>query len=404
MIVNIVGGGASGIIAAINAAKNGHEVNIFEKMKNIGKKILATGNGKCNYTNKKMDETFFYCKNKELIKNSLQIFDDKSTISFFKSIGVYPREIDGRIYPITENSLSIVKSLENELNRLNIKIYTKTKIFKIDILKNKFILNDKYESDILIIAAGGKSYPALGSDGSINSELIKLGHTFKTQRPALVQLISNDYFLPQLKGVRVKGNASLFDHKNIKIIEKNGEILFTDYGLSGIPSMQISRFIKPEKNYIIKIDLAQNIDKDEINNYLINQTRLNPNLKISDSLIGIIHFKLINIILQINNIHNIPLNQLKRSDRNKIINSIKNFNININGTKGWKESQVTTGGINLNEINEINFESKKIKNLYICGEILDIDGDCGGYNLQWAWTSGYIVGNNIMRRDKNDTN
>ena len=397
--VAVIGAGAAGTIAAIEAAKKNKTI-LIDRNHKVGKKIYATGNGKCNYTNNKITLNNYHGDNIQFAEYSLNNFDNIKTIEYFKNAGVLSKDIDGRVYPVTEESASVVESLEFLLNENNVDLLLGYKIYSIEINDDIFIISSnhkKIKSKKLIISTGGKSSPNHGSDGSMFEILENLGHSSTILKPALVQIETNNKFSKEVKGVRIKGKITL-KHRNKDIVSDIGEIMFTDYGLSGIPVMQISHFVhkfldKSEKIFA-SVDFFPEIIKDDLENILYKRKKDLKDRKIKDFLKGLIHSKLINMVLIKSGIknHNSPSFKLTDKDIKSLSKNLKDLSFFITKTKSWKNSQVTFGGIKTEEINGKTMESKIIKNLFFAGEIIDISGDCGGYNLQWAWSSGYIAG------------
>lgn len=401
--VAIIGGGASGLVCAIECARtlklNGlhHKIVIFEKLQRVGKKILVTGNGRCNLTNTNLNLDFFH-GDKDFLEESLLHFGTEQTIEFFNSIGLLTKNEEGRVYPLSNNANSVLDCLRFEAERLEVEVNCEIPVNSIKKDKNTFLINNKFKADKIIVATGGKSSSVHGSDGSGYRLLQNLGHEICTPLPSLVQITCSDTFCKQLKGVRANANITLIcDNKEIK--KEVGEIQFTDYGLSGIACMQLSRYVSiilnenENSKLSAKIDLAQNLSKDKLNKFIFKRVQENPNLVCENLLIGILPKKLCQVILKVSNIsYNLSLYKLSKSDIDNITQNIKSFIMHINGTKGFNNSQVTCGGILCKDFNPITFESKKVNGLFACGEVLNIDGDCGGYNLQWAWQSGFLAG------------
>jgi hypothetical protein len=402
--VAVVGAGAAGTISAIEASKKNKTIIIDQNHK-IGKKIYATGNGKCNFTNKNLSLKNYHGKNIYFAKFSLSNFNNINTIDYFEKAGVLSKDIDGRVYPITEESATVVEILEFLLNENRVESLLGYKIHNIQMNNKIFTISSNHKqvkSKKLIIATGGKSSPNHGSDGSMFDILKKLGHSTTSLRPALVQIETENKFSQEIKGVRIKGSIKIKKQKK-EIAKDHGEIMFTDYGLSGIPVMQISHFThehleKKEKIYA-SIDFFPEIGQKELDNMLLKRKNNLKERKIKDFLKGLVHSKLINMVLIKSGIknHNSLSIKLNEKDILSLSKNLKDLTFLITGTKSWKNSQVTFGGIETSEIDEKTMESKIIKNLYFAGEIIDISGDCGGYNLQWAWSSGYIAGKSTWK-------
>lgn len=412
--IAIVGAGASGLTCAIQCTRIlksnniNYEVTVFEKLQRVGKKILATGNGRCNLSNEDLNIDYYH-GNRDFAKTALDNFGTQDTIDFFNSLGVLTKTEDSRIYPISNSANCILDCLRFECENLGIKFYCESPVNSIKKHNNKFIINHDIVADKIIIATGGKSASVHGSDGSGYRLLQNFGHKLITPLPSLVQINCSNSFCKQLKGVRSSSSITLINNGQV-IKKESGEIQFTDYGLSGIACMQVSRFVSKilndnkNCNLVAKIDLIEKLKKEEIINYINRKIKSNPHLKCENILVGILPKKLSTVILKICNIKSLQMeiSKLEQKQIERISANIKSFKLDITGTKDFKSSQVTAGGISSKEFNPITFESTIQKGLYACGEVLDIDGDCGGYNLQWAWCSGFLAGENCAKEIIND--
>lgn len=387
MDVIVVGGGASGMTAAINSKRCGNNVTIIEKNNILGKKLLLTGNGRCNYYNDNMNINNFY-SNKDVSRFVNE--DNLNKVKeLFDSVGIIPRIKDGYYYPYSNISNAIQNSLLTEINNLNIKIINE-EVIDID-KNNKFIIktnNNYYECDKLILSTGGITYPKTGSDGFGYKILKKFNHNIITPKPALVPLISNEN-VKEWKGIRVNSNIKLYINNKF-ITEEAGEIQLTDYGISGICIMNLSRFINKENKNTIVIDFIPNINN--LLEFINNRNKKLLNRNIIELLECLLNYKLLYFILR--KIHINPDNNwdnLTNKEKELLVNSLKSYKLNIIDTKDENYGETTCGGVDLDEINN-NCESKKVNNLFITGEILDIDGKCGGYNLTIAWITGILAG------------
>ncbi|MGH4137521.1 NAD(P)/FAD-dependent oxidoreductase [Clostridium sp.] len=403
----IVGGGAAGLTSALIAKISGIDVAIIEGSDRVGKKILTTGNGRCNISNTNINITRYHSENPDFSKNTLDSFTINNTIDFFQNLGIPLVTLDdGKIFPMSLQASSVLDILRFSLEEKNIPVYINTKAKQI-IKKNKgfkiLIADDiTYECEKLIIATGGKSAPKTGSDGSGYTLAKQLGHSVISPVPALVQLKLNYDRLKALSGVKFDGNAEIFiDNKSIQ--KEFGEILFTDYGISGPPILQLSRtasYALAKNNKVsLQIDLLPTISAEDLKIFLENHWSIFGNRSLNNSLIGIINKKVIPIILKhakIEDIHKLCCN-LELTEKNAIYELLKEWKFEVSGTNSFSNAQVTAGGINTNEINPQTLESNIVPNLYFAGEILDVDGDCGGFNLQWAWSSGAVAGINASK-------
>lgn len=395
----VVGGGAAGMIAAIVAKRNGCDVVLLERNDRVGKKLLATGNGRCNYTNLNININNYHGLNSSFADNALTELNVGKTIEFFEALGITPADEDnGKVYPLSFQSSSMLDVLRYELQYQGVELITEA--FVADIKRNKrFIVKLKdgrsVEGDKVILATGGMAMPVSGSDGSGYTIAKSLGHSVTDIFPGLVQLKLEGNIFKQVNGVKFIGVAGIYAKNNL-ITQDSGDILFTDYGISGPPILQISRKAIELMNKGMEIELRISIihtkTAKELTSYLVHRFTKMPMKTIEEGLIGLINKKLIIPILKELNIDkSIIVGDIKNSDIEKLAYLLTSWSFKIIGNKGWGQAQVTAGGINTNEVNNATMESKIVKGLYIVGELLDIDGDCGGFNLQWAWSSGYVA-------------
>ena len=392
--VIIIGGGASGLTAAIKASKN-YDVTIIEKNEKLGKKILITGNGKCNYWNENQDIKNYHSSSSDYTKIINQINLVKAH-AFLDSIGIIPFIKNGYYYPNSNQAISVVNALVDEAINNKVKIIT-DEVTNVTKENNKFIVNNRYESDILIVATGGKAAPKTGSDG-FGYEIAKnFGHNIIKPLPALVGLETEEN-LKELSGIRVIGEVNLLI--NNELVQKDlGEIQINDYGFSGIPVLQVSskaiQALDENKNVTISINLLPNIADNilGLRSFLKIQDRNLNNKSISQILDQLFNYKLSNYLLKISKIdNNAKIDKLSNDDLDLLCHNILNFSFKVIKDHGFENAQTTSGGIDLKEINLDTLESNKVKGLYFCGEILDVDGACGGYNLSFAWITGLIAG------------
>ena len=397
--VVIVGGGASGLTAAITAARNGKDVTIIEKNNKCGKKILITGNGRCNFWNTDENLSHFHSSNSNLLKEFITDERKNSILKFFDSLGLAYKTKNGYYYPFSNQAFTIENALLSECKKLNIKIINDITVEKI-IKKDCFIINpdkENIKAKNIIIATGSKAAPKTGSDG-LGYELAKsFSHNIITPLPSLVQLKADEPYFKNWSGIRtdVKVNL-LINHKYIK--SETGEIQLTNYGLSGICIFNLSgeaaKALNQNKNVIISINFIPFASNPKIFLQTLNKNSYHKT--ISELLEGILHYKLVDIILKKTHLkRDLLLNTLTDNELNNLIKTLTDFQIKILDTHTLDHAQVCSGGIPLTEINSKTLESLKVKNLYFTGEIIDIDGDCGGYNLGWAWMSGIIAGKNV---------
>jgi len=400
----IVGGGASGLMAAIVAKDFGMDVAIIEGNDRIGKKILVTGNGRCNITNSNIAFPYnnFHSENNNFFQETLNNFTIEDTKSMFLSLGLPLTALEsGKMYPKSLQASSVIDIFRMALDDRNIPLYANCKINSIS-KGNNFTLdtnNEEYghfSCSKLILSCGGKSASKTGSDGSGYKLGKSLGHSIIETLPGIVQLKLDYPYLKALSGIKFDGAVSVFVNDKVKFTDV-GEVLFTDYGISGPPVLQLSSYASKALNngekVTIRVDMFPYESKEDVENFFATHLSIFSYREISSALIGVINKKLISTILKevgIKDIH-LPCNNLDWKYTDKLINKFKQWDFNCISTNGFPNAQVTVGGINTSEVNNFTLESKIVKDLYFCGEVLDVHGDCGGFNLQWAWSSGYLA-------------
>lgn len=395
----IIGGGAVGLTSAIHAynmSKGNINIVILEKMDRVGKKILATGNGRCNFTNIYATYENYYGKDKFFSKYFLERFSAQDTIDFFYDLGVLHTVLEnGKVYPYSEQASSILDALRNKIESLNIPIKTEFEVkslnkkndkFKIVSIKGENILADK-----VIFATGGTASPNLGSNGGGIKILKSLGHTCTKLTPALVQLKTPPEKVKSLKGIKITGNLKMYNNDTF-LKEDYGEILFTDYGISGPPVFQLSTLFARYNNLVGFIDFMPSFSEEEVFNILKDRKKILSYTNMENYFNGLLNKRLGNIIAKNSGIEKLSflVKNLTDDILKNMANLIKNYKLEILDTNGFNNAQVTAGGINTNEFDNKTLESKIIKGLFCAGEILDVVGDCGGFNLQWAWSSSYV--------------
>ncbi len=398
----IVGAGASGLTAAIQAARNGAEVLILEHMDKAGKKLLATGNGKCNFTNEKQGIAYYNGKNPAFVLPVLKQFGLRETLDFFQELGIYPRnKRGGYYYPASGQAASMVEILLMECKRLHVRIGYNVGIRKICRDGNGFTFHTKqgfFYSQRCILATGGKSARKTGSDGSSIQYIVDFGHKLTDIVPALVQLHGKQSFLKEIAGIRADGSIQLYI-ENEKIAEDTGELQLTECGVSGIPAFQVSRHaaygLLYGKQVRVSLNFLPELSAKEANELLKQRFSVNGRGKnAAQALIGLFPQKLNSVLLQEARL--LPekaAQDCTQQEIQSLTERIQSLWLDITGTKGFDHAQVTAGGVDTCEINPQTMESLLVPRLYFAGEVVDVDGLCGGYNLQWAWSSGYVAGN-----------
>lgn len=405
--VCIIGAGPSGMMAAISSARNGFRPLVIDHTKSAGRKLLVCGAGRCNITNKNLSLDRFYCSNKNFVKSVLEQFNEKHCMQFFKDLGVELYEEDDKAYPITNDANTILTSLLLELKSLGIDIKFNINIKRISVEHKetkdqlfKIITDDNqvYKSRFLILACGGKTYPALGSDGS-GFELAKsFGHTVVELVPSAVSLVAKSAICHKLQGMRWDVEVtSIIDNKKIKSCVDN--MMITQYGFSGPAILNISRDISIALNRFsksdvdIEINFFPNFSKEELKKVLYDRWSRYKDRNLAESLVGILPNKFGKVIADFLNIDSLmAVGKIGISDRERIVDFLNRYKVRVKGTRGWNEAEFSCGGIRVDEVKERTLESHLVRNLYFAGEILDVDADIGGFNLTWAWSSGWVAG------------
>lgn len=410
--VIIVGGGASGLFASIiikEKVKDLANVTIVERLEKVGKKILATGNGRCNLTNvfvneKKYNDPIF-------AKQILKRFNVNDTLSYFDKIGLITKQLDeGRIYPHSEIASSVLDVLRNEAKRLGVIEKCNFDVRRITKSKDLFIIENtrgvRLEADYVIIATGGKSTPVLGSNGSGYNLLKRFRLKITDTVPGLTGVKVDDSLIKGLTGIRLKAKVTLYNKKTKQQLwSENGEVQFKEDGLSGLVIMQMQSYIlrriqaKEGNNYLFSLDLLPNLSHEEIVELLERRIKRAGNFENDSLFIGIFHRM---IGLQLLRRARIDLagytSDLNNRDIGRLATEIKEFLFEYKGHYDFSRAQVTIGGLELDEVLPETLEARRILGLYVCGEVLNIDGECGGFNLQWAWSSGYLAGTSLAKR------
>lgn len=382
--VLVIGGGASGLFAAIKAAKEGALVTILEHKDRVGKKILSTGNGRCNYTNAFLDASCYY--DNAFAMQVINKFPVEKTLEYFKELGIWPKSRGGYYYPSSDQASAVLDVLRDGLEKAKVTVKTETFVDFIEFKKGKFRVHTNVgnlRADAIILACGGLAAPGTGSDGS-GYELAKsFGHQIHKPVPALTGMKCEEKFFKQLAGIRIQAKIKLDTGK--ELMEEEGEVQLTDYGVSGIPAFQLCRYVARSKKSFLELDFMPNISIEELENYLTTHTK--------EQYVGMINKKLLAVLI-------------KRYGENpkKLAKGIKCFTVTVIGVNDFTKAQVTSGGVFCNEINPETMESKLMPGLYLVGELVDVDGKCGGYNLQWAWSSAYVAAKAASKEKKSDTN
>lgn len=414
--VGIIGAGAAGMTAAIAAAKEGAKVTLFERNDRVGKKILMTGNGRCNLGNREIDISMYHADQPDFVSDRLKEFGTDETISFFNTLGLMIKDKNGYLYPACEQASAVLDVLRNEISGLGIRVITNCKITRLEKRKpeekvhlyserNENSVGDKWTFDRVIVACGGMAAPSTGSDGNGYTLAKGIGHCINPTVPALVQLKCSEKFFKSISGVRADAYVAIRQNGR-EIAGDRGELQLTDYGISGIPVFQISRTAayllkdnkdknskdKNNKGLEVHIDFLPDISADAYEAFCSCRKKLFAGRKVEEFFTGMLNKKLMQLFIRMAGLKGEE--DLKTADKGKIdkvFSLCRDLRVTVVDTNPFANAQVTAGGIPLREISG-QFESRKMSGVYFAGEILDVDGKCGGYNLQWAWCSGYTAG------------
>jgi len=399
MNIGIIGAGASGVVLAILLAEKGYRVTLIERKDRILKKLLVTGNGTCNYTNIKATYSNYFSIDKKISEDIFKEFSYKDVLEFFRSIGIEPSiEDSGKVYPNSYQASSVVDALRFKLESFDsIDVILNEDVEKIRKKNNKFNLktnNSEYIFDKVILATGGNSYKELGSNGSGYLLASKMGHTCTEIYPILVQLKSEKEYIKGLEGVKLPVILKAFVNGN-KIREDKNELLFTPYGISGPTVFNLSYLtaLYDFENVDFYVDFLPNIDKKELKKNIFDRIYRLGYLNSEYLLNGLVNKKLGLFLLKKSGLEklDIKVSEIDKSIINRLVDNLKNYHIKVYDTMGFSNAQVTAGGIKLSEVNNRTLESNIVKGFYIIGEVLDVFGDCGGYNLTWCFMSSFAV-------------
>ena len=393
MKVIVIGGGAAGLMAAVTAAER-NEVTVLERGPRVGRKLAVTGNGRCNLTNMNMDVSRYHGEDPEFVRPALRAFDVEKTLSFFRSLGLLTvTEPSGRVYPLSDQAGSVVDVLRLRAADLGVKFRCEFFAHEIRPENGGFrVFSDSEElfAHKVIVAAGGAAGTRFGGSEAGYILLARLGHTRTAIYPALSQLRADNAFTRPLKGVRADGRVEIVSRGQV-IAASEGEIQFTDYGISGPAVFEVSRTAVTARECVARLDFARFLTDGELTDIL--RPRLKSTLTAENLLTGTVHNKLgRTIVTRLGYPLAMPVSRLTERDLGRVVGAVKRTEISILGHMGMDGAQVTAGGIKTGEADPETMESRIVPGLFLCGELFDVDGDCGGYNLQWAWSSGHMAG------------
>ncbi|NLV17173.1 MAG: NAD(P)/FAD-dependent oxidoreductase [Syntrophomonadaceae bacterium] len=395
----IIGGGASGMMAAMTAARESdNHILLLERQARVGRKLLSSGNGRCNLSNLYADRTSYHGADTDFVLPALKRFGVGETLDFFRGLGLITvTEPDGRVYPLSNHANSVVDVLRFGLQRDNIELHTENGAVYSRRNGSRFLVGTTegghIHADYVIVACGGAAAPKLGGVMDGYRLLEEMGHSRTKLNPSLVQVKTDPTYPRALKGVKADAVVAVFAGPSI-LAAKRGEVLFTEYGVSGPAVFDISRAISTGGDGLsVHLDLLADLTEDEVMTFLVRRREIAPHLPANQMLTGALHNRLGQMVCKYGRITSSQrIGQLSNDELRAVAGAAKEFVLEVEGVAGFDSAQVTAGGINTDEFNPDTLESRLIPGLFACGEVLDIDGDCGGFNLQWAWSSGHLAG------------
>lgn len=397
MQVIVIGGGASGLTAAITAARGGHQVTLLERQARVGRKLLSTGNGRCNLTNLNMGLPYYHGQSPSFIRPAMDALNVPDTLAFFRSLGLLTvSEDSGRVYPLSDQAGSVVDVLRFAADAAGVLTRTGFEVTGLKQTKRGFSVRSAEETltaDRVIVCCGGMAGGKLGGTRSGYELLQSMGHSVTKLYPALVQIKTDNTYVKALKGVRADAALELRRDRET-VAASTGEVQFTEFGVSGPAVFELSRAAATSKGPLtLHMDLLRQLPATEVTELLRQRLRTMPDLTTENLLAGFLHNRLGRTVLRYAGYGlTDPVTILTEKDLSRITKAIKEFTLSVVGVLGFDGAQVTAGGISTHEFDPATLESRLVPGLYAAGEVLDIDGDCGGYNLQWAWSSGYLAG------------
>lgn len=395
----VIGAGASGMTAALTAARLGHEVTLYERQARVGRKLMATGNGRCNLTNTGAGPSNYHGEAPDFVRPALEAFPSEAALDFFRGLGLLAREEwGGRVYPLSNSANSVVDVLRQALDAAGVELIAGDRVRELRRAGSGYSVTtesgDKRSFDAVVVACGGLAGEKLGG-GRDGYELLKaLGHTRTALRPALVQITTEPMYPRSLKGIKADCALRVLSRGGL-LASSCGELLFTETGVSGPAAFDVSRAVSEagDAKMELEIDFLRDYTSEEVLAHLQNRVKTAPELPASELLTGSVHNRLGRMLIKYADVEAAaPLSALSERELRTVAGACKRFKLPVRGTEGFANAQVTAGGIRTSEFDPRTLESRLCPRLFACGEVLDIDGDCGGYNLQWAWSSGVLAG------------
>ena len=408
--VLIIGGGAAGMMAAVFAAKSGNHVEIFEKNEKLGKKLFITGKGRCNITNAAELEDFFpaVTSNPKFLYSAFYSFTNEQVISFFEELGVRTKvERGGRVFPVSDHSSDVIQALKKEMERLEVKINLNAEVKELRIEKRPsgetvtgilLASGKKFSGEAVIVATGGISYPSTGSTGDGYRFARKCGHKVSELSPSLVPMEVKEWYAGELMGLSLRNIEIRITDEKKKLYQEFGEMLFTHYGVTGPVILSASSIVGKklkDKELTLHIDLKPALTEEQLDKRVLREFEANHNRQFKNAVDSLFPSKLRPVIVDLSGIpEEKKVHEITKEERLRFVRLIKDFTMTLTGLRGYNEAIITKGGVSVKEIDPGTMESKLVKGLYFAGEVLDLDAVTGGYNLQIAWSTGYLAGIN----------
>ena len=406
----IIGGGAAGMIAAVFAAKNGNKVELFEKNEKLGKKLFITGKGRCNITNAADLEDFFpaVTSNPKFLYSAFYSFTNEQVISFFEELGVKTKvERGGRVFPVSDHSSDVIHALKSEMERLGVKINLNAEAKELITEKNsageivkgiRLASGKKISGDAVIVATGGISYPSTGSTGDGYRFARKCGHKVTELSPSLVPMEVKEWYAGELMGLSLRNIEIQITDGKKKLYQEFGEMLFTHYGVTGPVILSASSIVGKrlkDNELTLHIDLKPALTEEQLDKRILREFEANHNRQFKNAVDSLFPAKLRPVIVELSGIpEEKKVHEITKEERLRFVRLIKDFTMTLTGLRGYNEAIITKGGVSVKEIDPGTMGSKLVKGLYFAGEVLDLDAVTGGYNLQIAWSTGYLAGMN----------
>ncbi len=406
----IVGGGAAGMMAAVFAAKNGNQVELFEKNEKLGKKLFITGKGRCNITNAADLEDFFpaVTSNPKFLYSAFYSFTNEQVISFFEDLGVKTKvERGGRVFPASDHSSDVIQALKREMDRLGVNVYLNAEVKELIIEESaggkranglRLSSGRKISGDAVIVATGGISYPSTGSTGDGYRFAGKCGHKVTELSPSLVPMEVKEWYAGGLMGLSLRNIEIRITDGKKKLYQEFGEMLFTHYGVTGPVILSASSIVGnrlKDKELTLHIDLKPALTEDQLDKRVLRDFEANHNRQFKNAVDSLFPSKLRPVIVELSGIpEEKKVHEITKEERLRFVRLIKDFTMTLTGLRGYNEAIITKGGVSVREIDPGSMESRLVKELYFAGEVLDLDAITGGYNLQIAWSTGYLAGVN----------